>query len=80
MRSVVEEIVLPSLTLYIDVDRHMKSSNISYLDAMIHWCLENDIEIEHVASLLQSNNVAIAKLRCDAEKLNFLKKEIRVPI
>jgi hypothetical protein len=44
--------------------------DVSYMDAIIEYCDEHDVEIEVAASLI-SNNLK-SKLQLEAEELNFL--------
>lgn len=77
----VNELNLPgaNLNFFRDIDE-LFSANVSYLDCIIHWCAKNNIDIEYVTPLLVSNNISIARLRCDGEALHFLKREVRIPL
>lgn len=46
--------------------------DISYMDAIIEYCEQNEVEIEVAASLI-SNNLK-SKIQLEAEDLNFLPK------
>jgi len=81
--NVNKKIKLPGeeeTTFFVDIENHIKSSNISVIDAIIEWCSKRNVEIEYVASLVANNASLKARLQIEAEQLNFLKKTIRIPI
>lgn len=67
-------------TFYLDIERHMTTSNVSVMEACIEWCSKRNIEIEYVATLIANNPKLKSKLQCEAEELNFIKKSQRKPI
>ena len=54
--------------------------SISYMDAAIYYCEENNIEIEVFAKAIKSNDMMKAKIQIEAENLNFLPKSSTLPI
>jgi hypothetical protein len=54
--------------------------SISYMDAVIYYCEENNIEIEVFAKAIKSNDMMKAKIQIEAENLNFLPKSSTLPI
>ncbi len=54
------------------------TSNMNYLDAILCYCEENNLEAETIKSLLSAENKE--RLRDDAEKLNFFPKTSKLPI
>lgn len=56
----------------------VKDKRISYMDAVVWYCEEEDMEIEVAAKLL--NAVIKSKLEVEAQNLNFLPKTSRLPI
>ena len=60
---------------------HLKiSKQIDYIDAIIFWCDKNNVEIDLVANIINSNQVLKLKIQEEAEALNILKKGVRLPI
>jgi Phage late-transcription coactivator len=57
-----------------DIENLVKKSQyqINYIDAIVHYCSENDIDIESVSKLV--SKPLKEKIRLDATKLNFMKK------
>ena len=64
----------------IEIDRLASTHNIDYMDAVIHYCEKNNIEIEAAASLIRGNQRIKARLRNEAEDLNFLPKRAKLPL
>ena len=50
----------------------LNNSDMNYIDAVIHYCEVNEIEIESVSKLV--SKPLKEKLKYDAQKLNFMKK------
>lgn len=54
--------------------------NIDYIEAVIHYCERNNIEIETAAAMIKQNSREKAKLQINAEALNYLPKSAKLPI
>jgi uncharacterized protein YeaC (DUF1315 family) len=54
--------------------------NVEYIDAVILWCENNNLEVEYAASLIKKDNVMKSKIQFEAENLNVLKRGARLPI
>lgn len=54
--------------------------DISYMDAIVYYCEENNIEIEIFAKAIKGNDMLKAKLQLEAEDLNYLPKSATLPI
>lgn len=67
-------------TFYVDIESHVASANIGYLDAIIHWCEKNTVDVEHIAPLIVKNPKLQLHLQREGENLNFLPKTVRLPI
>ena len=57
---------------------HNTSGNMSYIDAIIHFCEQNNIDVESVPKLI--SKPLKEKIKCDAEELNFMKKTSRAKL
>jgi hypothetical protein len=57
-----------------EIERLVKRSNglISYIEAVVTYCQENEIEIETVPKLM--SKPLKERLRYEAERLNYMKK------
>lgn len=54
--------------------------DISYMDAIIHYCEENNVEVEVFAKAIKTNDMLKAKLQLEAESLHYLPKSSVLPI
>lgn len=61
-----------------DIEYIVKTSKITYIDAIVTYCEENNIEIETVPKLI--SKPLKEKLKCEAIQLNFLKKTSRATL
>ena len=50
------------------------SSGLDVMDAIVHYCELNNIEIETAASIIKSNQRIKSRLQFEAERLNYLPK------
>lgn len=74
------EKVMSTEKFSIEIDKIVANHNIDYIDAVIHYCEKNGLEIEAAASLIRNNQRIKARLRNEAEDLNFLPKRAKLPI
>ena len=56
----------------IKIEQIAANNNLSYMDAVIHYCESNNVEIETIAKLIQGT--LKQKIKAEAEVLNFLPK------
>lgn len=63
-----------------EVQRLVAESDLTYIEAAIHYAHSNDLEEDYVAELLMKNDVILSKIEEEAEELHFLKKKARLPI
>jgi hypothetical protein len=52
--------------------------DMNYIDAVLHLCDINEIEVESVSKLI--SKPLKEKLKCEAQKLNFIKKTSRAKL
>ena len=71
MIEVIEVLDAKNVLYKIEVFRNAK--NISYLDATVLYCKENDIEVESIAELIKKDPTFKMMLTADAQRLNLLK-------
>lgn len=72
--------IIEPATFYKQIDDIVSNLNISHLDAIVHYCDINKVEIETVASLVKSNNRLKSSLLNDGEQLNFFPKRAKLPL
>lgn len=54
------------------------NSEMNYIDAIVHFCENNNMDLESVPKLL--SKPLKEKIKCEAMKLNFLKKTSRAKL
>ncbi|MAD25444.1 MAG: hypothetical protein CMO44_14880 [Verrucomicrobiales bacterium] len=52
--------------------------DMNYIDAVLHLCDINEIEVDSVSKLI--SKPLKEKLKCEAQKLNFIKKTSRAKL
>lgn len=62
-----------------DIDRLVSNHNLEYIDAVVYYCEQNNLEVETAASIIRSNLKIKSKLQFEAENLNFLPKTAKLP-
>lgn len=63
-----------------EVERLTRDGKVDIIDAICHWCHENNIDVETAAALIKKDAVLRAKIQIEAENLNILKPSARLPI
>ena len=54
------------------------NASMSYIDAIIHFCEKNSIDVESVPKLI--SKPLKEKIKCEAVELNFLKRSSRAKL
>ena len=62
----------------IAIEKTVKQSGISYMDALVDYCSKNQIEPEQIKPLITKS--LKEKVEVDARNLNFLPKVATLPI
>ena len=60
------------------IEERVLKERIGYMDAVIQYCTEIDIDIESVANLI--NKSLKDKIRVEAEEQNYMRKQGKLPI
>jgi hypothetical protein len=68
------------LTFSTDVRNLCKERGMEYIDAVVHWCESNNVEIELAANLIKKDPLMKSMIQIEAENLNYLKKTAKLPI
>lgn len=72
--------MIKDISFVYEIERLKKEKEINYIDAVLYWCEENNIEIELIADYIKKDNMLREKIQVDAENLNFIKRGSRLPI
>jgi len=63
-----------------EIDKLVAEKKIEYIDAVLLYCTQNEIEIETAASLIKGSAKMKAKIQFEAENLNYLPKSGKLPL
>jgi hypothetical protein len=61
-----------------DIEKIVVDEDLNYIDAIIHYCEINNIEVESVTKLI--SKPLKERLKWDAIRLNFMKKTSRAKL
>lgn len=78
--SVMEMIEKKTDNFANDIEFLISERKMDYIDAVIHWCESNEIEVDYAALLVKSNAVLLSKIQAEAESLNILKRTAQLPV
>ena len=56
----------------------LENKEMNYIDAIVHFCEQNNIDVESVPKLI--SKPLKEKIKCDAQELNFMKKTSRAKL
>lgn len=63
-----------------EIETLVKTKKMEYIDAVVHYCNENGIELETAAELIKSSMVMKAKIQGEAENLGYLQRSAKLPL
>lgn len=74
LNDILEEKFMTASKFSMEIENLMKISNgtMNYIECIIHYCNENNIELETVSKLI--SKPLKEKLKYDAQRLNFMKR------
>lgn len=64
----------------IAIESCVHKKGMGYLEAIMWYCEENNVEIEAVASLIKKSDAIKAKLEAECEDQNMINKTPRLPV
>ena len=74
----LEDKFMTTVRFSTEVETLVNSDSMSYIDAIIHYCDTNDIELESVPKLI--SKPLKEKLKHEAQQLNYMKKTSRAKL
>jgi len=80
MQDIVFDKALTQEKLIREIENIVIDCGTDYIDAIVHYCQKNDIEVETVASIVKSSGKLKSRLQAEGEQLNFLPRSARLPI
>lgn len=74
INDILEEKFMTAAKFSMEIENLMKISDgsMNYIECIVHYCNENNIEIETVSKLI--SKPLKEKLKYDAQRLNYMKK------
>jgi hypothetical protein len=78
MKETLENKFMTTARFSQEVEKIAHENSMNYIDAIVHYCETNEIEIESVPKLI--SKPLKEKLKFDAQKLNFMKKTSRAKL
>jgi hypothetical protein len=69
-----------SLELHQSIENIVKESGTDYIDAILHYCSVNDLEVETVGAMISKDLNLISKIQVEAEDLHYIKRISTLPI
>jgi predicted aldo/keto reductase-like oxidoreductase len=58
----------------------MITQGVPYIDAVCEYCEKNSLEIEVIGEIIRRSPILKAKIYDEAEELNLVEKQVRLPI
>ena len=74
----VETLVQTPKKFSLEIENIAKEKRISHMDAVIHYCYENDIVPDTVGRLVTKS--LKQKIEANARELNYLERQAKLPI
>lgn len=78
MNEIESKLTVSSFQTIVETCVHKKG--MGYLEAIMWYCEENNVEIEAIAALIKKSEVIKSKLEAECEDQNMLQKQPRLPI
>ena len=63
-----------------NIEDLVQSHDINYIDAVIHYCEQNEYDIEAIGNIIALDLNLTSKIEEEAENLHFIKKIARLPL
>jgi len=71
---------ITSETFIREVETLVRDHDLDYMDAVLHFCEANGVEMETIASIIKNNPSIKSKVQEEAEGLHLLPKKSRLPL
>jgi ribosomal protein S1 len=82
-KIIVEEELNPGINaekIIREISSIVSGTDVTYIDALVHYAEINDIEIQLVGEIVKRSQVLKAKVAEDAERLRLIDKVNRLPL
>ena len=78
LEQVIENKFLTPSKFALEIEKIVVEENLNYIDAIVHYCEINNLEVESVTKLI--SKPLKERLKWDAIRLNFMKKTSRAKL
>ena len=78
LEKAIESKFLTPSKFSLEIEKIVAEEKINYIDAIVHYCEINEIEVESVSKLV--SKPLKERLKWDAVRLNFMKKTSRAKL
>ena len=78
LEKAIEKKFLTPSKFALEIEKIVAEEKINYIDAIIHYCEVNELEVESVTKLV--SKPLKEKLKWDATRLNFMKRTSRAKL
>ena len=78
LEKVIESKFLTPSKFAIEIEKIVANEDLNYIDAIVHYCESNSLEVESVTKLI--SKPLKERLKWDAIRLNFMKKTSRAKL
>ena len=78
LEQAIEKKFLTPSKFALEIEKIVAEEKLNYIDAIVHYCEINEIEVDSVAKLI--SKPLKEKLKWDATPLNFMKKTSRAKL
>ena len=78
LEKVIESKFLTPQKFAIEIEKIVSEEQLNYIDAIVHYCDANSLEVESVTKLI--SKPLKEKLKWDATRLNFMKRTSRAKL
>lgn len=80
LNDILEQKFMTSAKFSLEIENLMKTcdGSMNYIECIIHYCSENNIEIETVSKLI--SKPLKEKIKYDAQRLNYMKKSSKAKL
>jgi len=58
-----------------DIETLHRDLQLTYMEAVVYWCEARAIDVEAVSHIVKKNRVMKAKIKAEAEDLNYIKRK-----
>tara|TARA_B100001109_G_scaffold3623_1_gene2861 strand:- start:44 stop:304 length:261 start_codon:yes stop_codon:yes gene_type:complete len=78
LEQAIESKFLTPQKFAIEIEKIVASDELNYIDAILHYCEKNSLEVESITKLI--SKPLKERLKWDATRLNFMKRTSRAKL